>query len=263
MDITSIPPTIFVALGVITAAILAGFFSFLNLVSSKENKISESRLNWIDGLRNEIAAYSSAIQELARLHSGGVYSRSESHDDETYNKLKREKYEKTKDTYAKAAENLTKIQLRLNQKHIKEDPTGHEARLMAAILKARADFNNAEYFEAFKCCGDISTTAAPLLKSTWDLVKNGEPGYVKIRETALKSIKTGMILIGVAFLALIVVTFTPSSTSSTSSTNLTIQNLTFDSERLQSSKDVKQIGSPAGDITDLAKASGIQDPASK
>lgn len=48
------PPTIFIALGVIVAALVAGFFSFLSLVSAKENKVSEFRLTWLNGLRNEI-----------------------------------------------------------------------------------------------------------------------------------------------------------------------------------------------------------------
>ncbi len=66
MDSFLIPPTIFIAFGVISAALLAGFFSFLNLVSTKENKVSEFRLSWIDGLREEIASYTAAVQDLVR-----------------------------------------------------------------------------------------------------------------------------------------------------------------------------------------------------
>ncbi|CAI8934853.1 hypothetical protein [Pseudomonas serboccidentalis] len=190
MDITSIPPTMFVAFGVITAALLTGFFSTMNMVSTKENKVSEFRLGWIDGLRNEIAEYTSAAQELFRANNPNKFSGEQFHSDKEKHELEIQFYKETKATYARAVENLSKIQLRLNPAHIKEKPEGAEAKLMLAVSKARK-LQNKDFKEVLECCEEIRTAAAPILKSTWDSVKRGEPAYRLIRISSLITVFIG------------------------------------------------------------------------
>jgi hypothetical protein len=206
MDSFSIPPTIFVAFGVITAALLAGFFSYLNLVSAKENKVSEFRLAWIDGLREEIATYTAAVRELVRVDGNKLYEQNDK-EEKTLVELKRERHLETRDAYGKVVESLSKIQMRLNPTHIKEFPDGAEATLMANILKTRQLFNDRRYSEAGKFSDDIRDSATPLLKATWDLVKNGEPGYQKIRKIAARTIVIGMVLVGAIFVGLCATAF--------------------------------------------------------
>lgn len=181
MDITSIPPTVFIAFGVITAALLTGIFSIVNMVSDKENKVSEFRLAWIDGLRNEIAEYSAAAQELSRAYKPEKFSPEDI-------------FKETKSAYAKASENLTKIQLRLNSEHIKKNPNSPEALLMSAVSKART-FRSKEFKEVLDCCEEIRDAAAPLLKSTWNSVKLGEPAYRWFRSIAIAIVTLGFIVI--------------------------------------------------------------------
>ncbi|KAI2693232.1 hypothetical protein [Pseudomonas sp. TNT3] len=206
MDSFSIPPTIFVAFGVITAALLAGFFSYLNLVSAKENKVSEFRLAWIDGLREEIATYTAAVRELVRVDGNKLYEHNDK-EEKTLVELRRERHLETRDAYGKVVESLSKIQMRLNPTHIKEFPDGAEATLMANILKTRQLFNDRRYNEAAKFSDDIRDSATPLLKVTWDLVKNGEPGYQKIRKIAARTIIVGMILVSAIFIGLCTAAF--------------------------------------------------------
>ncbi|QXI03634.1 hypothetical protein HU718_016475 [Pseudomonas tensinigenes] len=191
MDSLSIPPTIYVAFGVITAALLAGFFSFLNLVSAKENKVSEFRLAWVDGLRDEVAIYTAAVQELVRVDGPKLYDLKDSSETKTIAELRRERHLETRDAYNKVAESLSRIQLRLNPKHVNDNPDGDEARLMASIQKTRDLFNGGYYKEASKFCDDIREVTAPLLKKTWDQVKKGELGYRLIRASALIIIIAG------------------------------------------------------------------------
>lgn len=193
MDITMIPPTAYVAFGVITAALLTGFFSFMNMVSSKENKVSEFRLAWIDGLRNEIAEHISAAQELARVSD--TFDFLAAHTDEEKQKLEIERYKETRAAYARATESLSKIQLRLNANHISEDSITPEANLMKAILKAREFSVRGDFDSVIDTCADIRSAAAPILKSTWDLVKRGELGYRRIRNYTLIAITTGLYII--------------------------------------------------------------------
>ena len=48
------------------AAIVGGFFSFVSLVSSKEQKVSEFRQEWIDGLRDDLSVFFSSARALCR-----------------------------------------------------------------------------------------------------------------------------------------------------------------------------------------------------
>lgn len=195
MGSLAIPPTIYVAIGALVAALITGFFSFLNLVSAKENKVSEFRLSWIDGLREEIASYTAAVQELVRI---GRF-RPDLPKDNPSNKSSDERVQfwikESKDAYEKAIVNLTKIQLRLNPKHVKNHPKSPEAALMKALQDGRDNFNDGDFIGAFESCEAIREATAPLLKSTWDLVKHGEPGYLNIRRRAIQIIVVGLILV--------------------------------------------------------------------
>ncbi|WP_422421413.1 hypothetical protein [Pseudomonas sp. GZD-222] len=193
MDIASIPPTVFVALGVITAALLTGFFSFMNMVSAKENKVSEFRLSWVDGLRNEIAEYTSAVQELVRVTNR--FNAEDHHTDKERHSLKIEWYKETREAFSRAIESLSKIQLRLNPEHIKNHPDSPEAKLMNAIASARNASKAGDFNGALNHCTDIREAASPILKNTWDLVKRGEIGYQKTRKYALYTIVGGFYMI--------------------------------------------------------------------
>lgn len=190
MDITSIPPTVFVAFGVIIAALLTGVFSIMNMVSAKENKVSEFRLAWVDGLRNEIAEYTSAAQELSRAYKPDRFKPLESHSESEAHELKIEFYKETREAYARAAENLTKIQLRLNPVQIEKEPKSHEAKLMAAVLQARK-VGSQELSDVIQNCNDIRSAAAPILKNTWNSVKRGEPAYRRFRIIAIATVLIG------------------------------------------------------------------------
>lgn len=58
----TLPQHLWVPLGAILAALIGGMFSFLALVISKENKVSELRQNWIDELRQEMAEFLASIR---------------------------------------------------------------------------------------------------------------------------------------------------------------------------------------------------------
>lgn len=189
MDITSIPATAYVAFGVITAALLGGLFSFANMVSSKENKVSEFRLSWADGLRNEIAEYISAAQELVRVTH--TFDPEDFHTLHEKNELQIEWYKETRAAFSRAVENLTKIQLRLNADHIAPDANTPEAELMKAVMNARNNSINGDPEAVLSSCNDIRTKAAPILKSTWILVKGGETDYRRIRKYSFLTVVIG------------------------------------------------------------------------
>ena len=58
---TEFPPTIYIGAGAVIAAVISGYWSFVNLVVSKDQKVSEFRQNWIDLLREDFASYTSKL----------------------------------------------------------------------------------------------------------------------------------------------------------------------------------------------------------
>lgn len=189
------PPTIFIALGVIVAALVAGFFSFLSLVSAKENKVSEFRLTWLNGLRNEIATFTAAVQELTRIESLRQGLEADDLSEKSFEEMEIAWLHESRSAYKDAIESLSSIQMRLNPKHVKEHPESPEAKLMECIATARTTFNEGNFEAAGDCCNDIRDAAAPLLKSTWDLVKLGEPRYRQIRLIAQAAIIAGIAIV--------------------------------------------------------------------
>ena len=189
-----LPTTLFIAIGAILAALVAGFFSFLNLVSSKENKVSEFRQGWIDGLRDEIATFTSSTQALARFWMAKDDIEGE-----------KEFLEITQTYYEKTVESLTKIQLRLNPIRAENHPDSDESKLLKAIHVSRDYFNSGNYRDAAKSSLDIRSAAAPLLKVEWERVKLGEEGYQEIRRNAMRTIRSGIVLLAVLAVAAVVI----------------------------------------------------------
>ncbi len=182
----NVPVTLYVAFGAVAAALVAGFFSFLNMVSAKENKVSEFRQGWIDGLRNEIATYQAALGSLIRFRSiENLYGE------------QKEWYEKSEKVYRDVSESLTKIQLRLNPYAITSYPNSHEAKLLAVVLGAKDLLNDEKYEEALEKTIEIRSIAAPFLKEEWERVKVGEMRYRNIRDSAQATIQRGIVFLAV------------------------------------------------------------------
>ena len=67
---TSLPAQSLVAIATLVAALIAGAIAFVNLTLTKEMKTSEFRQAWIDGLRDELAAFFGASRAFARATEG-------------------------------------------------------------------------------------------------------------------------------------------------------------------------------------------------
>ncbi len=181
--ISTVSPIV-VVIGAVLAALIAGFFSFVNLVSAKESKVSEFRLSWIDGLREEIARFTASVHELVRIHE---------HKDELEVK---DWLEITADPFRYARESLTAIQLRLNPKDVEKNPTSSEAKLMRQIQLIREAFLKDDYQYVVNGVDQVRILAAPLLKREWERVKVGELAFRRARSAAIF-----LLFLGMAFIA--------------------------------------------------------------
>jgi len=184
--VISVISPIVIAIGAVLAALIAGFFSFVNLVSAKESKVSEFRLSWIDGLREEIARFTASVHELVRMHGhkGDLTAK--------------EWLDVTSEPYRHARESLTAIQLRLNPKHVEEEPNSSEAKLMSQIQLMRDAFLKADYDQVVNGVDQVRVLAAPLLKKEWERVKVGELTFRRVRLAAMLLLVIGLSLLAFA-----------------------------------------------------------------
>lgn len=61
-----VPSNVFVAIATVVAAVIAGLISVVTLTLSKEQKTSEFRQAWIDGLRQDLAEFLASARAMAR-----------------------------------------------------------------------------------------------------------------------------------------------------------------------------------------------------
>ncbi len=159
--------------GIMFAAIVGGFFSFVSLISSKEQKVSEFRQEWIDGLRGDLSIFFSSARALCRTRQE---ARSPNTEDDDVQDFKFGK-EKIGHMRLAAADALYRIKLRLN----KNEPEHKELqRLLETEIKIQNQINidkGHDYTEALDAIERASDYSQDILKSEWERVKNGEPTY--------------------------------------------------------------------------------------
>ena len=135
------PPTILTAIAAVIAALIAAVISFISLISSKEEKVSEFRQAWIDSIREEMSCF---IALLKSTESNNI--------------------EKVRDKY-------NRILFRLNPKK--------DSELIEIVNDAyRAFTSESKDDERIKRCERKLQKEFPkMLKTEWERVKKGESIY--------------------------------------------------------------------------------------
>jgi len=173
------------------AAIVAGFFSFVNLISSKENKVSEFRQDWINSLRSSISQYIASLFYLSTLYKHYLEK----------DAAKRDKFEMTKgieQIYSKVNVAYNDIIFRINDNEIFEKAKKINSDFLAALEKTREQFNKNEFLEVRESCFDLRNKTKPLLKSEWERVKNGERSFRFSKYFAVIILVFGFIVLGIS-----------------------------------------------------------------
>lgn len=181
-----------IAFGAILAAVIAGSFSYLNLIVSKEQKVSEFRQAWIDSLRDSISEYLSSISYISILYKH-YYEKKD---------VNRDKFEMTKgveEIYAKVNKSYNDIIFRVNDNETDKEGKEINDIFLLALNTTRDFYNNAYYVEAFKSCASVRDATKPLLKYEWKRVKNGEPAYKNAKRISALVLATGLVIAALVF----------------------------------------------------------------
>jgi hypothetical protein len=173
------PGQVYVAFGAVLAAVIAGAFSYFNLVSAKESKVSEFRQAWIDALRTEITTYISRLMAVSNL--GAYIDENFAEDNKDDVELLRERSR----LYEEALSAYHAIQLRVNKDET--DPVAKDLndKFLAALQDAHVWFKVGLHEVLEDNLTTLSDAASPLLKYEWDRVKQGEPNYRHAKAWAL------------------------------------------------------------------------------
>lgn len=189
-----IPAQSLAAIATFVAALIAAAFSFVNLTLNKEQKTSEFRQAWIDGLREDLAAFFAGVRAFARateeLKSAASASRAALPLAMTPEKISDIRYQ--------AAETRYRIQLRLN---LKEPEHKELLRLMQVAVDEQNKFlaDKSDVARTLQAIENAADYAPKILKAEWERVKRGELAF----RLARNWIAPAIVLISLLFVALV------------------------------------------------------------
>lgn len=184
-------------LAAVSAALIAGYFSFVTLINAKEQKTSEFRQNWIDSLRKEISEFTSSVYFMKFYYQQGAKNT----DPEFINGLK--------EIHSKYASSSTAILLRINANEKNKYLKVVNDEFLNALSDVLNPFNTSQYDEAATKCNALVDKAKPLLKEEWKRVKAGELSYRLIKYFSIA------LFLGAAIYAYTIVVARPHDSSKT------------------------------------------------
>lgn len=163
---TEVPVALIAAASAFLVACIAGVFSLLGLLISKEQRVSEFRQAWIDALRADIATLiAHAYQIHAFLVGSGPWD---------YAKF----WNATRDDYVELNQASTRIKLRINRNERESKLILQSMSEMEALFSQRpTDPPKVSLKQINKIVEALERDAPPLLKKEWQRVKSGEPIY--------------------------------------------------------------------------------------
>ena len=182
-----------IPIGVITAALIAGFFSLLNLIISKEQKVSEFRQQWIDSLRQELADHIAATVSLSSIFENDEH-------------LDKEMAKTANEVRSHVTATFTSIKLRINPEDSDKKIREMNVEVLKLLENGRVLFNESKWKEARLNCNKITNASIPMLKEEWKRVKKGESVYVWSKRSAI-----GLFALSLSALAYAGFTFWPST----------------------------------------------------
>jgi hypothetical protein len=155
------------AFGLIVAAIIAGWVSFFSLIISKEQSVSESRQNWIDELRKDVAA---VISMVTAIHGESIAASKEHY---------AELWAKAKADLTQFNELAARIRLRLNP-HESRPSEGTATRAVLGILVSLENIfesREPQFHQLKPLLTNLVNETQIILKENWDRVRAGERVY--------------------------------------------------------------------------------------
>lgn len=179
----------------VVAALITALISFVNLTLSKEQKTSEFRQAWIDGLREDLATFFSSARALCRTMQE---TRSPNNNDEDVKGF-RFGNDQVGKIRLEGADALYRVKLRLNKNEAEHQEL---LRLLVAATNIQNRINiekGDDYTEALDAIERASDYSQDILKKEWERVKKGERSF----QIAKNRVMPAIMIISVIFIGVL------------------------------------------------------------
>lgn len=163
--------------GPVLAALIAGFISFAVTILAKDQKTSEFRQAWIDGLRADVADFAGTAAAMASVV-----------------KVKRQKGVDFKDYLLERHDDFAKMEALLNKILLRLNPKEHKKLCEMLELFTSSGVTTPE--EIDDLARNLVSSTQVILKREWKRVKRGETSYMLLKWGSLTA------FVGVLLLAL-------------------------------------------------------------
>jgi hypothetical protein len=172
------PENIFVPIGVVSAALIAGAIAYAGFISTKESKVSEFRQNWINSLREEIAKYiscvDSLIEHLTKDNAGLMIPGS--------------KYMEKKLNHSELYTDMLKarisILLRINDKEKEPKDFERNEKFINLIESIYSKFEGRKFADVYEDITLLTAISRDLLKHEWNRARDGERKFQEAKTGA-------------------------------------------------------------------------------
>ncbi|WP_152613972.1 hypothetical protein [Pseudomonas sp. 11/12A] len=165
------PENIFVPIGVVSAALIAGAIAYAGFISTKESKVSEFRQNWINSLRDEISKYISCvdalIEHIRKDNAGKMFAPAK----EMEKKLERS------ELYTEMLQARISILLRINDKEKKLEDFERNEKFLTLIDGIYTKFENMKFSDVHEDIILLTSASRDLLKHEWNRARDGEKKF--------------------------------------------------------------------------------------
>lgn len=184
MDISGIPPSIYILTGSLSIALISSLSAYVSAVYNKENKISEFRHEWANELRDESSKLISKLNHLSVVSSAFMGK----HDSKiALAEIVKDQYEHMimiVELKSEIKELSSKIRIRLNPKKL-EDKGSIESIVSNKMIEIDSLINNfaLDHERNGKASIDVEilnleNKLRELIKDNWEVVKSGESEYI-------------------------------------------------------------------------------------
>ncbi|CQJ53733.1 hypothetical protein [Yersinia rohdei] len=193
MNISDIPPSIYVMSGSLSIALISCLSAYASVVYNKENKISDFRQEWASELRDESSQLISKLDQLSVISAAFMDKNAQSL---ALNSIVENKYEhilmviKLK---TEIKELTTKIRIRLNPEKLKvvgsieEFINGKMINIESLINDFAHDYEQNKIITIGDEINNLEAKLGELIKENWKVVKSGEPAYKFAKQLTLWS----------------------------------------------------------------------------
>lgn len=212
MPLTDNPLPWLVPIGAVLAACITGAVSFVSLVTSKEQKISEFRQAWIDAFRDELADFSSQARRVSLEHiplagtlkalAASAFEQLEIADREA------EKPDRYHENRQRMAQAYYALRLRLNPEEADHKQLLGHLDHVYEILNSHSD----RYGNCVTELDNLAKVAQTVLKREWVRVKEGEGSFRSaVRFARRSALILAVVLVGLLSWSLFVLEHQPNT----------------------------------------------------